>query len=123
MADDKIRRLGYEPTPRGWKRLGPPKCRDCGKRAGNPELDWRCEECFAGPGIVAYRITYALVDEPAPNVECRWCHGYLATGPDKLCDGCAWERSETTLTFSEWRELQERKTRELRRRAGKRRSQ
>jgi hypothetical protein len=39
---------------------------------------------------------------------CRDCSGYIATGPDGRCDGCAYEASGnwTSLSFGEWMEVQ-----------------
>jgi hypothetical protein len=104
LSDDQVRAQGFEPGPRAWKLKRPWLCSACFTRWGRSDLDGLCPQCFTKPRTVAFRMPYQ--EGEVPGI-CRWCRGYLATSPeDALCDACGWEKSETTIPFSEWRALQ-----------------
>jgi hypothetical protein len=105
LSDGEARAQGFEPGRRAWKLKRSWLCSACFTKWGRLDLDGLCPECFAKPRTtVAFRMPYR--EGEVPSI-CRLCKGYLATSPeDGLCDGCGWEKSETTIPFSEWRALQ-----------------
>lgn len=135
LTPDEIRALGYEPTPQGWILANPESrpaphphlCRGCRKFLGTM-ADRLCPGCFYfGRGnphaldqrhkdeVPTFRPPYPEGEDPIEI--CRACGGYMATGPDRLCDGCAWLDARTSLSFTEWKNAQEEALWRLRRAA------
>lgn len=131
LSDAEVWALGYDPD--GWVLVepelpgtDPTACRGC--RKFQATLAARlCPGCtWFGKGDphglrrddeATVRVPFRPVYDPgdlAEISECRDCRGYLATGPDRVCDGCAWERSATPLSFTEWREVQRQLARRVR---------
>jgi hypothetical protein len=132
LTDKEIRALGYEPTLWGWMPAdldrrpapSPDLCRGCGKYLAT--MSGRlCPACvYFGKGdphglndrpdkeVLKFREPYPN-SAPKPTEVCKDCRGYMATGPDRLCWGCAWEASRTTLSFSEWKVAQQEAARRL----------
>ena len=95
---------GFKPGRHSWHLARPLLCIGCRTRPGQANFDGQCEECFTTSRVVQVRLPFKPGDVPGI---CRWCKGYLATSPeDGLCDGCGWEKAETVIPFTQWRELQ-----------------
>lgn len=127
---DYLRSLGYQLRNGGWHLVNatsstarPRSCKACRKFDGHPDWDGLCAGCMyfgdgdphgLGTGAeVEVRFRAKFLPEEKSDIVCNDCYGYMATGPDRLCDGCAWEAAGTSLSFSEWRDIQDETYRRL----------